>query len=188
MFFELKGELIKKILLYLLFAGNVFASPNVDISHPVYRYIDKLSGLNLVSDIIYGQRPYSREEIARIYLEAKKNMVGSEDIYSKKILEKIYKDFYFEIDALKEESRKFNYRIIDQPSVEYTYLGSPNRGRCSTNKNPNTAHLVASNFVPRAWTKRVRQTVISYTTDRTRLSRADFNLPQERTLSLTSLV
>jgi len=46
------------------------ASINVSDSDPVYRDIDKLVAHGLVDKIVYGQRPYSRREIARIIKEA----------------------------------------------------------------------------------------------------------------------
>lgn len=50
-----------------------FSSPNVPIDDPVYRDIDKLVSAGLIKDVIYGQRPWSRNEIARMIQEAEDN-------------------------------------------------------------------------------------------------------------------
>lgn len=64
----------RKVALAVFFAclmgnsGVILAqsSPNVPIDDPVYRDIDRLVGLGLVPDVIYGQRPWSRREIVRL--------------------------------------------------------------------------------------------------------------------------
>lgn len=71
--------LIAVVLLNLLpglavFAASAkanFSTPNVPIDDPVYRDIDRLVGLGLAKDVLYGQRPWSRGEIARLIRRAR---------------------------------------------------------------------------------------------------------------------
>ncbi len=50
-----------------------YSTPNVPVDDPVYRDIDKLIAAGLVKDVIYGQRPWSRREIARVLSVAQEN-------------------------------------------------------------------------------------------------------------------
>jgi hypothetical protein len=65
------------LLLALCLAPSVclaFSTPDVDLSDPVYRDIDRLVAAGLVDAIIVGQRPYSRMEVARIAVEAQQGL------------------------------------------------------------------------------------------------------------------
>ena len=64
------------VTLFLLFPCRTVAQASVNVStlDPVYRTIDKLVGHGLVDDIIMGQRPFSRIEIARIIVAAETNL------------------------------------------------------------------------------------------------------------------
>ena len=45
-------------------------SPRVPLTDPVYEVLDQVIGSGLVRTVIYGERPYTRREIARIVAEA----------------------------------------------------------------------------------------------------------------------
>ena len=47
---------------------------NVPMTDPVYRDLDRILGAGLVKDYIYGQRPFSREEVVRMLTEAQENL------------------------------------------------------------------------------------------------------------------
>jgi hypothetical protein len=53
--------------------GN--SSPNVPIDDHVYQDIDKLVSAGLIKDAIYGQRPWSRTEIARMIAQARRQLM-----------------------------------------------------------------------------------------------------------------
>ncbi|MFH0809672.1 MAG: capsule assembly Wzi family protein [Pseudomonadota bacterium] len=48
-----------------------FSTPDLPLTDPVYRNIDKLVAADLIQAVIVGQRPYSRMQIAEILLQAK---------------------------------------------------------------------------------------------------------------------
>lgn len=123
------------------FAGG-FSSPNVPVDDPVYRQIDKLIAFGLIKDAIYGQRPWSRNEIARMIGEAMKNRekVGpplapddreiSSNIAVDDLLEGLKRDYKEELirrGILEGETKKFYVHPLEQVSFDYTALDSPPR-------------------------------------------------------------
>ena len=58
---------VSTMLPYPLYA---FSSSNVPIEDPVYYELAKLTGYGLIKSSVYGQRPWSRNEIARQIAEA----------------------------------------------------------------------------------------------------------------------
>jgi hypothetical protein len=54
------------------------ASNNIPLDSPVYSYLEKLSGLGLVSSEIKGNRPYAKAEVARLLREAEDNLANIE--------------------------------------------------------------------------------------------------------------
>ena len=48
----------------------VVSSANVPLDSPIYSYLEKLSGMGLVTSDIWGVRPFSKAEAARLTLEA----------------------------------------------------------------------------------------------------------------------
>jgi hypothetical protein len=50
------------------------ASNNVPLDSPIYLYLEKLASLGLINGDIKGLRPYSKAEVARLVLEAEKNL------------------------------------------------------------------------------------------------------------------
>lgn len=67
---------LKTFVVFLLFliatgpASWADSTPNVPVDDPVYRDIDKLIAAGLVRDVVFGQRPWTRAEIARMVAEA----------------------------------------------------------------------------------------------------------------------
>ena len=117
------------------------STPNVPIDDPVYRDIDKLVAAGLVEDAIYGQRPWSRGEIARLITEAmKKEEVGGPiapdygeiglQIYTDGILERLKKDYREELvdrGSLEGEKRSVRIHPLEQVQMDETFLDSPSR-------------------------------------------------------------
>lgn len=139
-----KSKLKFFFLLLLLLPELSFASSNVPIDDPVYRDIDKLVGAGFIKDAIYGQRPWSRKEIARMIASAKKNEKenallltpnGSDvelTIMIQDILEKLthdYREELIENGTLLDggESKLFNIKPLEQVRLDYTFLDSPAR-------------------------------------------------------------
>jgi len=115
---------------------------NVPVDDPVYRKIDKLISLGLIKDAIYGQRPWSRREIARLIAEAKENKdlmempmapddrelsqrIAAEDIIA--VLEPSYKDELMDLGALPGEAKSLHLHPLSQVSLDLTGLHSPSR-------------------------------------------------------------
>jgi hypothetical protein len=62
----------------LTFVGGAFAlsSPNIPLDSPIYLYLEKLSGLGLVTGDIKGIRPFSRAEAVRLLREAEGHLAA----------------------------------------------------------------------------------------------------------------
>ncbi len=137
------------LLFFLLLAGlypsqiQAFSSPNVPVGDPVYRDIDKLVAAGLVKDVLYTQRPWSRDEIARIISVALTHFETMKDpvtptyqevsliIYVENILEKLKKEYEEElIDRGAIEGKKKNIRLhpLEEFWANYTFMNSPSRG------------------------------------------------------------
>ncbi len=52
------------------------ASVTVSPSDPVYRDIDRLAAAGMIDTLVYGQRPFSRRQIARLITSARRNADG----------------------------------------------------------------------------------------------------------------
>jgi len=65
---------ILAFFLLCCFSGYGYGSPNVPIDDNVYRDIDKLVAAGLIRDAIYAQRPWSRNEIARMIAGARERL------------------------------------------------------------------------------------------------------------------
>lgn len=112
---------------------NAYSTTNVPIDDPVYRDIDKLVAAGLVKDVIYGQRPWSRGEIARIInvattrFETIKNPMAptyqevSLIIYIEDILQKLHRNYQ---EELKQE---ITFHPLEELRIDYTFLKSPSR-------------------------------------------------------------
>lgn len=128
--------MFRKVLILALFFfssgpawATSFASPTVPINDPVYRDVDKLVASGLVSDVLYGQRPWSRSEIGRIVgdsLKSKKEKTA----FIESLLERLshdYRDELVEQGYREGETPPVQVHWIDQSRFSYTYLDSPDR-------------------------------------------------------------
>jgi hypothetical protein len=118
-----------------------YSTPNVPVDDPVYRDIDKLVAFGLVKDAIYGQRPWSRREIARMVAEAmdKSDRTApltpddrelSERIRRSEILDRLRDRFHTELaeaGAVPGESKNFRLNPLEEVRFDYTLLDSPYR-------------------------------------------------------------
>ncbi|QQR81374.1 MAG: hypothetical protein IPJ69_04390 [Deltaproteobacteria bacterium] len=126
-----------------------FASSNVPIDDPVYRDIDKLVGVGLIKDAIYGQRPWSRKEIARMIASAKNIQTNNGllllapddgevelNIIIQDILERLTKEYREELIAngtLEGETKNISVTPLEQVRLDYTLLDSPSRAVPASN-------------------------------------------------------
>ncbi len=100
----------------------------VPVQDPVYRDIDRLIALRLVEVGLYGQRPYSRREIARLTREAKSSISTREvSASTRRIVERmagLYAADVRQLDKTEPVPRSF----LIAPMVEGVLLSSPARG------------------------------------------------------------
>lgn len=146
------------------------STPNVPIDDPAYRDIDKLVALGLVKDAIYGQRPWSRREFARMVANAENHLqeipvpLAPDDreisprIAAFEILERLKSRFHEELtDAgtTSGEQKTFRLHPLEKVRFDYTILDSPSRpfsinnglGNLNAASNPLTAYSEGRHYV-----------------------------------------
>ncbi len=139
-----------------------YSSPNVPIDRRVYKDIDKLVASKLVSNVIYGQRPWSRNEIARIIAVALRNREAADQsiapngreslrwMYMDSVLEylkKEYREELIEQGVIEGEKKTTSFRPLEYVQAEYTFLDNDLRnihdngqGRINAVVSPLTAY------------------------------------------------
>lgn len=132
------------ILLLCCFSSSVsshqsFSSPNVPINDPAYRQIDKLIAFGLIKDAIFGQRPWSRNEMARMIDEAARRLEEREapltpdsrdlvpGIAALEILDRLRLDFREELARRNGKPGNLRIHLLERFSLGYTLLDSPPR-------------------------------------------------------------
>lgn len=111
------------------------ASINVAPDQTFYRDIEKLIAHKLIKKSIWGQRPYSRQEFARLILEAKKNFLQQTKIsesgsnYIRDILDRLEREFKDEIFVMEKKGsrRSFLFHPLTSVQFEGTMTNSPFR-------------------------------------------------------------
>ncbi len=132
-------------LLILLLAAPAawgYSTVNVPIDDPAYHDIDRLVALGLAKDVIYGQRPWSRGEIARIIAVAAKKhrdqgpilapdegeislRIETEDLLER--LEKDYREELVQLGAADGDRKTFSFHPLAYVEGGYTLLDSEAR-------------------------------------------------------------
>ncbi|HEX5037049.1 MAG TPA: capsule assembly Wzi family protein [bacterium] len=132
------------VVISLLLASSgawAYSTPNVPVDDPVYRDIDKLVASGLVKDVIYGQRPWSRREIARIVAIAMSNIEKnppmtpddreiSERVYNSEIVERLKERFHDELvdaDSIPGDPKNIRVNPLEEVRFDYTLMDSPFR-------------------------------------------------------------
>lgn len=145
---KLKALVLALLLLLTPSLAWSYSTTNVPIDDPVYHDIDRLVGLGLARDVIYGQRPWSRGEIARIIAGAAKKhsdegpiiapderdlslRIETEDLLER--LQKEYREELIELGAADGERKTFSFHPLAYAQAEYNFLDSearsmPNNG------------------------------------------------------------
>lgn len=111
------------------------ASINVAPDQTFYRDIEKLIAHKLIKKSIWGQRPYSRQEFARLILEAKKNFLQQTKIsesgsnYIRDILDRLEREFKDEIFVMEKKGSRRAFLFHPLTSVQFggTMTNSPFR-------------------------------------------------------------
>lgn len=110
------------IITGLTLSNTLFANSSINIpsSDPVYRQIDKLVAAGLAKDVIVGQRPFSRDEVARIVSAAirnfptlEKNLLKKNTSVRKKIQDHSFLRYLNNI--LKDLGGKYKLQSNDPP-------------------------------------------------------------------------
>ena len=116
------------IFLILGFSSPLFAysSVNIPIESPVYRKVDKLIAMGLIPEkFIYGHRPWSRKEVARILAAALQNQETVQcPSYIVSLLNEMKQEFH---DELQNSKSGFHVKPLESSKLEYTFLDSPLR-------------------------------------------------------------
>ncbi len=108
---------------FLLFEITpVFSQVSVNVSplDPVYRDLEKLIGQGLVDKVIWGQRPFSRQEIARITAQAirHRSRLMASDKLSEKEKEKLQERLNY-VDVILERLKKdYHEELIQEGALE----------------------------------------------------------------------
>lgn len=110
-------------------------SPRVPLSDPVYDELDQIAGSGLVRTIIYGQRPWTRTEVARIVAEANGQMPRHPvSLSTQRVLARLTGRFANELRALTPPLRRDTLVApwirpeAHQASLQFLALDSPSRG------------------------------------------------------------
>ncbi len=119
-----------------------FSTLDVDMTDPVYRDIDRLAAAGLVEVIIFGQRPYSRLEVARIIVQAEEGLACRQgslgqplEARLERIVARLARRFAPEVRFLGEGAQPppLGVAPIEGGRLTYAYTNSP------------PAHFVANN-------------------------------------------
>ena len=110
------------------------ASPRLSLDDAVYAQLDRLIGSGLVYSATYGQRPYSRLEVARMVLEASEHKAThAVSSSTERLLHQLLARFTPEMRLLKASMRdSVPVREISRSaSLELLMLDSPSRAIAS---------------------------------------------------------
>lgn len=147
-------HLIPLIIFVFLFCSShtlwAYSSITVPIDAPVYRKLDKLAAHGLIKTMLKGQRPYVRQEIARLIAEAMKNYPDFEvryrkapnlslkksekrlraKIYVDRILRELklyYRDELIQREVLPGKVPRFQGAPLEYIQFDYLYLDEDKR-------------------------------------------------------------
>lgn len=108
------------------------ASPTVPVADPAYRWLDLLSAHRLIRTQILAQRPYSRQEFARLILEAD-DVVATADAaavspYARAILERLRHEFTDELAVRTGAATpRWTWNPLRMVSLQLRQQDSPDR-------------------------------------------------------------
>ena len=123
---------MKKIIILILFSASMIPAQvgYVNVGNPVYKYLERLSGLDIIRNYNPFELPKTRNEIARILseLKSKKTSLATVD---KEKLDYYLKEFSFDIEGnavgiSSLSNNGFNYLKTDTP--KYLYFSEGKEG------------------------------------------------------------
>src|SRR5580765_2199777 len=104
-------------LIIALVSSASFAAIHVQVDERVYEDIDQLLSFGVVKDVVYGQRPFSENEIQRIVKKATEFLEKNPDFKDKETVQRI----------LNRISKSPTLGIFNKATVSFTQLNSSPR-------------------------------------------------------------
>lgn len=103
------------------------SSNNIPLDSPIYLYLEKLTGLGIVTSDIKGIKPFSKAEAARLVLEAEKNLPalsGDSHEFAAELIGQLRKRLTRELSLYTDPKKApwFDYNLIDYARLRYVYL------------------------------------------------------------------
>lgn len=149
-----KSASILALLLMLLFTSSplyALSSANIPIDSPVYLYLEKLAGYGLITSDIKGIKPFSKSEVARLALEAERNLLTTDSAapdFINKLIKNIRENIPREMSLLDQSVAQpplFDYNPVSLLSLRYVYLDGAPRDYNRTSWD--SAHQSAFGFI-----------------------------------------
>ena len=148
-----------RLLLYLVFfvvllptsgLAAVLSSSNIPLDSPIYLYLEKLSGMGLVTSDVRGLKPFSRAEVARLTLEAEQALCEKKDApppIATELISHIRKLIPREMSLQGNDDKPqlFDYNPLLASRLRYVYLDGKPRNYERTSWDP--AHQSAFGFI-----------------------------------------
>jgi len=131
------------MLLVTILPGHAetLSSSNIPLDSPIYAYLEKLSGLGLVTSDVRGLKPFSRAEAARLTLEAAERLQAqgeSGSLVARSFVRQLKKQLAREVALRKPGATA---RLVDLTPVvgarmRYVYLdGEPRDCECPCDRH-----------------------------------------------------
>ena len=108
------------------------SSANIPLDSPIYSYLDKLAGFGLISSDIKGIKPFSKDEAARLLLEAEEKRAfgsGAFPEFSADLIKRMRELIPREVSLRANPDKKpslFDYNPVSSLRMRYVWLdGAP---------------------------------------------------------------
>lgn len=126
------------------------SSSNIPLDSPIYRYLEKLSGMGLITSDVRGLKPFSRAEAARLTLEAERvlsEQAGTSPAFVRELIKRIRELVPREISLHGTDIKPqfFDYNPLVSGRLRYVYLDGQPRDYERTSWDP--AHQAAFGFI-----------------------------------------
>ena len=128
----------------------MLSSANVPLDSPTYYYLDKLAGLGLLHSDIKGLKPLSKAEVARLTLEAERNLAGRNGdgtAFANDLLMRL-KELYpreMQLYASPDKADRFDVTPLTSARLRYAWLDGTGRDYNRTVRDP--GHQSAFGFI-----------------------------------------
>ncbi len=127
----MKKNRIVGIFVFLLTLSSIafaVSSVNVPLDSPVYHELDLLEGMGLMKNIVHGQKPYSRDTVARLIVQASDNLKDSNKskAWAQKVLDDLKEQFANDIKSI-DKKKGLDLHPIESVHATLTFLDSDAR-------------------------------------------------------------